>query len=48
MFHIIIAIDLFRSVGIKWVYKTVKGYYPPQLIELTFNKTDIDPKELRN
>ncbi|MFX1339313.1 MAG: hypothetical protein ACFFDK_11945 [Promethearchaeota archaeon] len=46
MFHLIIAIDLFRSVGVKWVHKVVKGYYPPQLIELTFNKTDIDPNEL--
>ena len=46
MFHLIIAIDLFRSVGIKWIHKAVKGYYPPQLIELTFNQTDIDPKDL--
>ncbi|MFX0072475.1 MAG: hypothetical protein ACFFAO_15430, partial [Candidatus Hermodarchaeota archaeon] len=46
MFHLIVAIDLFRSVGVKWIHKVVKKYYPPQLIELTFNKSDIDPNEL--
>lgn len=46
MIHIIIAIDLLRNIGIKWIHKAVKSSYPPQLIELSFKKTDIDPKDL--
>lgn len=46
MIHLIIAIDIFRNIGIKWIHKAVKASYPPQLIELSFNKTDIDPNDL--
>ncbi len=46
MIHLIIAIDMFRNVGIKWIHKAVKSSYPPQLIELSFTKTDIDTKDL--
>ena len=44
--HIIVAIDLFRNIGIKWIHKAVKKSYTPQLIDLNYSKTDIDPKEL--
>ena len=46
MGHAIVAIDMFRNVGIKWIHKAVRSSYPPQLIELSYNKIDIDPKEL--
>lgn len=41
LIHIIIAIDLFRDVGKKWVIKAVKHNYPPQIIELSYTKKDI-------
>ena len=45
-FHVIIAIDMFRNTGVKWIQKAVKKYYPPQLIEMSFKQSDIDPNEL--
>ncbi len=39
--HFIIAIDLFRGVGRKWIFKAVKRYYDPQMIKLSFEKSDI-------
>ncbi|MCP4764593.1 MAG: hypothetical protein GY870_22655 [archaeon] len=47
LIHLIIAIDLFRNVGRKWIFNAVKSYYPPQKIELNFDKKEIaDFKEL--
>ena len=45
--HIIVAIDVFRNIGKKWVFKAAKKYYDPQMIKLSFEKTEIsDFKDL--
>jgi hypothetical protein len=41
LLHLIIAIDLFRDIGRKWIFKAVKPYYSPQLLELSYSKKDI-------
>jgi len=41
LLHLIIAIDLFREVGRKWIFKAVKHHYNPQLIEMSYTKKDI-------
>ncbi len=49
LIHLIIAIDLFKDVGRKLIFKAVKPYYTPQLIELSFNKKDLtDINDLLN
>jgi hypothetical protein len=43
----IIAIDLFRNIGKKWIFKATKPYYDPQLVKLSFEKEEIaDFREL--
>ncbi|TXT60292.1 MAG: membrane protein of unknown function [Promethearchaeota archaeon] len=37
----IIAIDLFRNIGKKWIFKATKPYYVPQLVKLSFEKEEI-------
>ncbi len=47
-FHIIVAIDMFKDIGRKWVFKAVKPTYPPQMVELSYVKKDIaDFKDLK-
>jgi len=47
--HVIVAIDLFRNIGKKWVFKASKRYYEPQMIKLSFDKTEISNfKDLLN
>lgn len=45
----IFAIDLFRGFGIKLIFSAVKSYYTPQLIKISFEKTEISGyKEILN
>jgi hypothetical protein len=47
--HVIVAIDVFRNIGKKWIFKASKRYYEPQMIKLSFDKTEIsDFKNLLN
>ena len=47
LLHLIIAMDLFRDVGKKWIIKAVKHNYTPQIIEMSYIKKDIaDTNEL--
>ena len=47
LLHLIIAIDLFRNMGRKLIFKAAKRVYPPQIIEMSYDKKDIaDFKDL--
>ncbi|MBN1801626.1 MAG: hypothetical protein JW891_08990 [Candidatus Lokiarchaeota archaeon] len=39
--HVIVAIDMFRNIGRKWVFKATIPYYEPELITLNFEKKKI-------